>query len=195
MKTIKLTLLLSLLLFSSCKKQKPKEFTFKIKKSNHQSSLSSKLLLSKTAYSIEADFLFTESCEYDIGTDQSDWNKLIGFNHGTFSHHKNNSSRVGWRWDLTNSNYELGYYVKKDGERITGVLDKVKSNEWFHVKVYKGLHNKVNIKVNNHRYQYKKSTDEDLTNYILWPYFGGNEEAPHDMTVKCRNLMINGKSN
>ena len=71
-----------------------------IKKNTHYArplQLLKKLLCIRICKSrkMSCEVVFTESCRYNVGKDQSDINKLFGFSIGM--HHKN-SVRVGWRY-------------------------------------------------------------------------------------------------
>jgi hypothetical protein len=71
---------------------------------------------------VEKNFIFTESCRYDIGEDQKDWNKLFGMSFGftplvkQFQMHEN-SARFGWRYDIQSDMIEVAPYLYTNGKR------------------------------------------------------------------------------
>lgn len=132
---------------------------------------------------------FDKSCLYKFN-DVDDWdiNKLFGFS-TTFYHHKQ-SARVGWRIYDSNK-FELLTYSYNKGVRCNNETDRlgiVNPNEKFFCEiidteneyVYKfksESNNKEIIKFD------PKSKDWFIFHYYLWPYFGGNKPAPHDMLI------------
>jgi hypothetical protein len=109
-------------------------------------------------------FKFNFNCKYDLGdVDQQDWNKLVGFSRG---YHRKNSVRIVWRWNVEKQKMEIAHYWYKDGVRSWGDIKEIELG-----KVYK---EKLEIE----KGKYPK------WGYMLWPYFGGNKKAPHDMSLK-----------
>lgn len=142
---------------------------------------------------------FDSSCKYDLkDVDQLDINKLYGMSFGLFRHE--NSYRVGWTYNLKTNKIDLYHYWYEHGERYSSFIVGVPLN----VKVI------VNIKfkpkdANNYRIGdigssietsvsaiglplVKKAIPFNLENVpsyglTLFPYFGGNEKAPHKMKI------------
>lgn len=137
-----------------------------------------------TKRAMSAVVRFNSNCQYGVGKDQSDINKLFGFSLGM--HHKN-SIRVGWRW--LNGNLELCSYIYENGVRLK---EKVLCNCDFvreykidvHLVVVDGMY-RVYFYVNGimkHR-QHLATKVKKYVSYPLSLYFGGNCTAPHDMTI------------
>jgi transposase-like protein len=139
---------------------------------------------------------FTESCLYDLhSNDNYDINKLFGFS--TTSFHHIQSARVGWRC-IDKKHIELLTYSYNDSKRAideADVLGKVLPNQWFTCEIIDKedfyeyrffLENNKDMTVNIAHD--KKQKDWFLFHYLLFPYFGGNKTAPHDMKILLKRL-------
>lgn len=117
---------------------------------------------------------------------QADINKLYGFSDNNANHHLF-SARFGWRW--YNHSLELLAYIYNDGKRSWRKLD--------HVTIGKPV--TCSIKVSGSHYIFavngkktilpRKSKTTKAAGYLLYPYFGGNESAPHEIRIW---IKING---
>lgn len=121
---------------------------------------------------------FTESCRYDVGEDQSDINKLFGI--GYFPFHHYNSVRIGWNYNIDKDQIELWAYWYKQGKRNWEWLDSI--------KIMQPSYMEIEIKSNYHIIRTKNSlfsvpVGGECIGYLLRPYFGGNEAAPHDIRI------------
>lgn len=156
-----------------------------IKKDKHSSSPLIKFDIVYNKW-IQFRVKFTESCLYKFdNVDGEDINKLMGFSDGGY--HMNNSARIGWRC-INNKDIELFSFChingKMDYKYITSVeideqvlinmfvnddeymIDVTNSNfKMFTTRVKRGAKNKFNV------------------DYLLYPYFGGNHTAPHDIEI------------
>lgn len=128
---------------------------------------------------------FTTSCRYDLGAgDQADTNKLFGRTFGFAS----NSARWGWKSSGSDSNLvALVPYIHEAwkihrpptqkkilvaiGE--THELEVRRTSEWTVAFFIDGE------RVATHLFR------KPLSNwgYIQYPYFGGNQTAPHDIRI------------
>lgn len=127
---------------------------------------------------------FTPSCRYKIGGDQSDINKLFGI--GYFPYHRLNSVRFGWRY-TSNDHVDIFAYWYKDGERSWKMMGQVPIGRehifvltpglTFHTLQVYGRGMAANVPV------YRQGWG-----YLLRPYFGGNQKAPHDIEIKMKEL-------
>ena len=116
---------------------------------------------------------------------QYDINKLYGFsdNGGL---HQQYSARFGWRW--SDGALRLFAYVYNGGD--------VASEEITTVAI--GTDARCAIKVTADQYLFycnevikqmpRQSKTAKGKGYLLYPYFGGNEPAPHDVSVWIKNL-------
>jgi len=177
-------LLLIILSFTSCKKRENGYTIYHIREGVHSSTISYRNLLKDN---VHFDCKFDESAIYESidPANQYDINKLYGFSECN-KHHQQASARFGWRW--VNNELEIVTYVYHGGKRL---MEK-------HIK---------NVSLNeSHEYQITimddyyifRVDDVEVTEirdgcdglghyYILYPYFGGDEVAPHDIYIYLRN--------
>ncbi|MDB5199420.1 MAG: hypothetical protein JWO92_1383 [Chitinophagaceae bacterium] len=116
---------------------------------------------------------------------QLDINKLYGFADNN-STHQQFSARFGWRW--SDNALRLFGYVYNNGIRDSKELGIVKI----------GAENNCSIKVNPKSYVFslngiidslpRTSTTAKATGYKLYPYFGGDETAPHTIYIWIKEL-------
>lgn len=114
---------------------------------------------------------------------QYDINKLYGFSDNKSDHHQY-SARFGWRW--SDGALRLFAYVYNEGG--------VSSKELTTIGI--GTEVACSIKVQGNQYIFKVngtsqtmprlSTTEKGEGYQLYPYFGGDETAPHEIHVWIR---------
>lgn len=160
---------------------------YTIKKGNHYANglnfgIFSGKRISKVA-------VFDNSCKYDLGdVDQLDINKLYGFSEGF---HQTNSARFGWRYNIETDKIQLLAYVYNNGNVI---------NEWeadtFIIAVECQVEISTEIEIDGD-YYFFRATLNGVTiskpisrtvsgypgGYLLYPYFGGNKVAPHDILI------------
>ena len=142
---------------------------------------------------------FDESCRYDIGYYQRNWNKLIGKTTHGFNPH-GNSMRIAWRVVDELDKIELGLYTYRNGIRQVGegfapiAFCRVDFGEQFHVhlihadEVYSATVTRNNGKVYSIQLQARKAFRIPFPCVRLNPYFGGNIEAPHDMIISINHI-------
>jgi hypothetical protein len=139
---------------------------------------------------------FTKSCLYDLKNNNNyDINKLFGFS-TTWSHHRQ-SARVGWRC-IDGNKIQLLTYSYNDSKRAIEEADmfaEVNIGDWFICEI-------IDLESS---YQYRFSLENDpqnritvsnnpkqkdwfLFHYLLFPYFGGNEPAPHNMKIYLEKI-------
>ena len=116
---------------------------------------------------------------------QLDINKLYGFSDNN-SPHQQFSARFGWRW--SDNALRLFGYVYNNGIRDSRELGIVSI----------GTENNCSIKVNPKSYIFslngkidslpRTSTTVKATGYKLYPYFGGDETAPHNIYIWIKEL-------
>lgn len=124
---------------------------------------------------------------YDIGDNQSDWNKLFGITPFVNTIHEY-SIRVVWRW--FNNKLQIGYYIymPESPKVIKGVITTT-SRDIINDATIMVWDNMIVIRVNEDDFTYfdGKSCPGWWTSM---PYFGGDEVAPHDIhiSLKCKYL-------
>lgn len=174
-----LSFLLILLIFS-CRKESNDWDIYKIYGGNHKcNGWRGDICGSK----LEEWWKFEEDCYYTVpNSDSLDWNKLTGL--GDLDNQKN-SIRVGWR--CINNTFQVCAYVhNKVRYQVTDdmILKTVKANQPFRVRIVYN-NNSAEIQVDNKIF---KVEDISRPNVIFkqYPWFGGQETAPHDMTLYTR---------
>ena len=116
---------------------------------------------------------------------QYDINKLYGFSDNNTAHHQY-SARFGWRWSA--NALRLFAYVYNEGAVISRELTTVRI----------GTEVNCSIKVTSTSYLFtingttqqlpRMSTTEKGKGYQLYPYFGGDEAAPHEINIWIKDL-------
>ncbi|WP_290798183.1 hypothetical protein [Flavihumibacter sp. UBA7668] len=126
---------------------------------------------------------FDSSCRYETKNpeNQDDINKLMGFSDNGFQHHEN-SARVGWRWK--NRKIELFAYCYAGGQRSFSLLGKTSIGDTLQLAIklspagYEFQLNGVST------FMKRSATGSTIRGYLLYPYFGGDEPAPHRMRME-----------
>jgi hypothetical protein len=164
---------------------------FTIKKGYHYSNLSNKIpFLHLFKKSIKHTLYFNESVIYNLNNeDQMDINKLFGISFGL--HHKN-SARFGWRWNLEKKKIEILAYIYVDGVRVNEwdvntLITDLDPYEVCEMEILKENNNYIfNVFSESKRKKFKKTLKcgkGRFWGYYLFPYFGGNQVAPHDIEI------------
>ena len=136
---------------------------------------------------INFDFILDESATYttEIPENQYDVNKIYGFSDFGARHQKY-SIRLGWRY--INNEIELCWLRHEDSRHSSSTIRTIEPDIIYNAT--------IDIKT----FYYIITVDGDTTmvrrrpegnwglvrRYYLYPYFGGNEYAPHDITVKIK---------
>ena len=134
--------------------------------------------------SLSKEVIFTDSCLYQFDdADQLDINKLSGLSYGL--HHKN-SIRFGWRAD--NGSIKLSLYCYNNGKRSMLDICNVNVNNTVKLKFEydsKKLQIVASVEINDNIYGVRQAfkMPKFKFGYFLWPYFGGNKSAPHEMHI------------
>jgi hypothetical protein len=140
--------------------------------------------LIQSSNDLKYNVTFTESCRYDIGPeDQGDINKLFGIGYFTLrklTMHHYNSVRFGWNYDLENKNIRIFAYWYNKGERMSNYITSVEIGQ-SHDFLIAGLDIGHVLEVGEVE-KFVNVPSKSL-GYLLHPYFGGNQKAPHDMTI------------
>ena len=155
--------------------------TYIILEGEHYSTHSVKVYTGKTALPFTVNF--DESCRYDLGSiDQLDVNKLAGV---SFGNHEINSIRIGWAYNLNTLKMDLFAYCYENGTRIIHSIGNCNLSENVSIKL------ELNFKNNSYKISLNESAIQEFpynypalkAGYYLFPYFGGNNPAPHDMII------------
>ena len=110
-------------------------------------------LYSKNNLEINTTVSFDDTAKYDIGKDQTDINKLLGFGYNL---HHLNSDRIGWRYVPSKDKIELLLYSYNRKERVKKHICYVDINEEISINF------SVQFKENS-RYVYSTIKTKDKT--------------------------------
>lgn len=135
---------------------------------------------------LEFDAMFDGSSIYDFGDNasQSQKNKLLGFADCNAVHHEN-SARFAWQW--YNGRLEIYAYCYVNNLRVEQFVGVVNPNEinTYRIEISKSkytfsLNNLDPVEIE------RGNTCQKGMYYMLWPYFGGEIPAPHDINIFIR---------
>jgi len=130
--------------------------------------------------------VFDSSCIYTTTdpVNQDDINKLFGFSDCN-TQHIENSARIGWRW--SKDSLRLFGFVHNNGNIIyqeiatAAIKQNITCNITCEEKNYR-------FTVDGKSITLPRNCSGNFNRYKLYPYFGGNEPAPHNVTVKLTEL-------
>ena len=136
---------------------------------------------------INFKFILDESAIYtsEIPENQHDVNKIYGMSDFGLRHQKY-SIRLGWRY--LNNELELCWLRHEEGRHSSATIRTIEPDVIY------------NATIDIQTFYYVIVVDSDTTlvrrrpegnwglirRYYLYPYFGGNEYAPHDITIKIK---------
>jgi hypothetical protein len=187
--------LFALLVVGSCKKESAgligapietnNEFiTYLIPAGSHKSTASvlKKVTLKQMSFVVR----FNQTAVYATkdSTNQTDINKLWGFSEGLDNQY--NSARIGWAW--VDNQLRLYTYVYNDGVRSFQQISAIPINADV----------MCNIAISGNEYIFtvdktvirmKRTAPGDIAVGLQqYPYFGGDEPAPHDISILLKSL-------
>lgn len=143
---------------------------------------------------LQYDVTFDRSAQYYHGNiDQYDINKLFGVSYGM---HHTNSARFGWRSvgnyspkvEILAYCYVDGRRVQEDGQNLFIAMIDIGETYTYRINVSENdytftIFHKGQV-VGNKEIPHK---DLPFWGYQLYPYFGGNRKAPHDIKIHFTN--------
>lgn len=130
---------------------------------------------------------FDNSAVYQTidANNQGDINKLYGFSDNNEAHHIN-SARIGWRW--YNNQLQLFAYVYNNTVQTNQFITAVQPDQEISCSI-KVVGNTYQFTVNDAQVSMPRSaTTAQAEGYLLYPFFGGNEMAPHDIHIWIKDL-------
>ena len=175
--------LIPLLLMVSCVKKDSNDFwIFKIKEGKHRSTNKVKTI---NRDNIHFELLLTESCKYEALNPMNQWdvNKIFCFSDG--GGHKRNSARIGWRF--VNNEIQLMGYTHYNGDFYFKKICVVNPDVYYDCRI-NCLHDRYEFIVHSDTVYMDRYLIYSNRRYLLWPYFGGDEVAPHDVTIRVKLL-------
>ncbi|GAB3814039.1 hypothetical protein [Pontibacter rugosus] len=161
------------------------ETIYTISKGSHYSDNNGYKKLSTSSLKFEATFDSTAVYKTIAANNQGDINKLYGLSDCNTSHHTN-SARFGWRW--YNNRLEILAYTYLNKKWQYKLLDAVPI----------GKPAVCEIKMEDSQYRFIMNGKEVVmpracsgagAGYQLYPYFGGDEVAPHAITIKIKEIQ------
>lgn len=121
----------------------------------------------------------------DVKKDRRDINKLYGFS-DNFSLHHRYSARFGWRW--LNDRLQLTAYCYNNGIRSFKEISNIQLNGFDTCEI-KISGNEYIFSVNEKSISMPRSAHgKNAVGYKLFPFFGGNEAAPHDINIYIKEI-------
>jgi len=157
----------------------------KVQKGKHRfRPLRLRLFLNKSRLAFSVCFNYT--AKYDIGSNQSDINKLFGI--GYLPGHHRNSARFGWRYNKDINKIDIFSYVYDSGKRKATFLCSIAINvpHVFILEIspirnqygFTVVQRNVNMIISSYD---ERVQHIPAIGYFLNSYFGGDETAPHDI--------------
>ncbi|GGG30051.1 hypothetical protein [Pontibacter amylolyticus] len=168
----------------NAKKGKPTSYsTYLIRKGQHSTTSPYKSIKTNL---LRFEAVFDKSAIYTtvLVTNQADINKLYGMS-DCGSLHQNNSARYGWRW--YNNRLEILGYVYNSGKWSYKYITSVDLDKPYTYEISL-LSQSYLFSVNGVKVSLPRNCSGYGSGYMLYPYFGGDETAPHDITIRIRDL-------
>ena len=130
---------------------------------------------------------FDSSCRYKNQAEQnnSDINKLYGFSDCGAQHHIS-SARFGWV--SVGDSIELHGYIYVNGERKSKYLESISLNTDVELSISLSENTYVFLVNGKQTIMPRQCDAEKIDGYQLYPYFGGDETAPHEMYIFIKEL-------
>jgi hypothetical protein len=115
---------------------------------------------------------------------QGDINKLYGVSDCN-TPHQTNSARFGWRW--YNGKLEIWAYAYVNAGRKSAFITTVALNS-SSVYELSFTPDSYVFKVNDISVALPRSCQKEADGYKLYPYFGGDEPAPHEIKITIEDV-------
>ncbi|PRY15726.1 hypothetical protein CLV24_102350 [Pontibacter ummariensis] len=163
----------------------PALVTYTLKKGGHYADYKPIRILSTARMKFQVTFDSTAIYTTTLKKNQGDINKLYGMSDCRTDHHTN-SARFGWRW--YKEQLELLAYTYKDKELSYELIGAVPIGEPITCELRMEKQQYV-FEANGKRITMPRGCSGEADGLQLYPYFGGNEAAPHDITIKIRELL------
>ena len=136
---------------------------------------------------ISFQFILDESAYYEteIPENQDDVNKIYGMSDFGVRHQKY-SIRLGWRY--IENNLELCWLRHEQGTHSSATIKIIEPDVIYNATIDIKTFYYV-IVIDNDTTLVRRRPEGNwglIRRYYLYPYFGGNEYAPHDITIKIK---------
>ena len=116
---------------------------------------------------------------------QNDINKLFGFSDNNSDHDKF-SARFGWRW--SDHALRLFAYVYNEAQMISKEITTVDIGKEINCSILVKDSHYVFTTNGRSTEMPRAATTEKGKGYQLYPYFGGDESAPHEIDIWIKSL-------
>lgn len=116
---------------------------------------------------------------------QRDMNKLYGLADCNTSHHTN-SARFGWRW--YKNRLEVHGYAYNNKALVAGFIGLITIGKpsVYEISLEDGAYV---LTLDGKSVTFPRACNGTAKGYQLYPYFGGDEVAPHDVTIAIQELL------
>ncbi|WP_276366740.1 hypothetical protein [Chryseolinea sp. H1M3-3] len=115
---------------------------------------------------------------------QADINKLYGLSDCN-SLHQVNSARFGWRW--YNGQLQILAYTYNNKVRDFKIIGTASINAYHQYKIEFTATSYI-FTLDNNTVTLPRNCSGKASGYKLYPYFGGDEVAPHDVSIWIKDL-------
>jgi hypothetical protein len=157
---------------------------YTIEKGNQYCNNNSYKAIETTEMKFVVKFDSSAIYEAQLPENQYDINKLYGFSDNNSDHHQY-SARFGWRW--SDKALRLFAYIYNEGVVLSKELTTIAIGSEINCSIKVTSTNYLFI-VNGITTQLPRSaTVEKAKGYQLYPYFGGDEVAPHQINIWVKN--------
>ena len=162
---------------------------FKIKKGKHYSSAVWTPRIVRRCVRDEVKWLKFDAniinARYGLGNDNDQINKLFGYSLSLFESHHKNSIRIGWTFNPTTDKVDFYAYYYDGGLRFVEYLGNQEVDKYDNCSVSvemcttSGQHI---VMFNDEVFAFNLlSKPSGKFGWILNPYFGGTQAAPHEL--------------
>jgi hypothetical protein len=158
---------------------------YTIKKGQHYADGNAYKTIEATEMKFVVKFDSTAIYKTIAPANQYDINKLYGFSDNNADHHQY-SARFGWRW--SNNALRLFAYIYNNGSVLSKELKTINIGEEVTCKI-QVTNTSYLFSINDITERFPRmATTPKAKGYQLYPYFGGDEVAPHDVNVYLKAL-------
>ena len=162
----------------------PASATYVIPKGAHSAQTRALKSTKKSRIRFEASFDNSAIYTTSKANNQGDINKLYGIS-DCGSEHQTNSARFGWRW--YKDRLEIHAYTYKNKVRQSALIGTVEPGQKATYEIRLEDEQYVFL-LNDKKVTLPRACTGEANGYQLYPYFGGDEPAPHDIKITIQEL-------
>lgn len=160
---------------------------YTIEKGNHASNVSLPVSINKTSFKFKVKFDSSAIYQTADTANQADINKLYGFIEDSLGNPHVNSARVGWRW-YKNQLQLLAYVYNNSVIENETIIQAVELNKETTCEINL-LNSMYEFRVDTSNvYVRRYSKSATFAGNKLYPYFGGDEVAPHKILIYIKDI-------